>query len=50
MLRKNIKIAIKTSKMSMQNIIKSLEIRECFRKMLKIRFFMIVTGEKRKIC
>ena len=33
----------------MKNIIKSLEIRKSFKKMVKITFFMIVTGEKRSI-
>ena len=49
MLVKIIRITIKTSKISIQNIIKSLEIRKSFKKMFRIRFFMIVTGEKGSI-
>ena len=43
------KITIKTSKTSMKNIIKSLEIRKSFKRKFKIIFFMIVTVEKRSI-
>ena len=49
MLIKIIRITIKTSKMSIQNIMKNLEIRKNFNKMFEIRFFMIMTGEKRSI-
>ena len=49
MLIKIIRITIKTSKMSIQNIMKNLEIRKSFKKMFKIRFFMIITGERRSI-
>ena len=35
--------------MSIQNIMKNLEIRKSFKKMFKIIFFMIMTGEKRRI-
>ena len=40
---------MKTSKMSIQNIMKNLEIRKSFKKKFKSRFFMIITGERRSI-
>ena len=49
MLIKNIRNTIKTSKMSIQKIMKNLENRKSFKKKFKIRFFMIITGEKRSI-
>ena len=48
-LQKIIKIIMKSSKTSMKNFIKSLEIRKSFMRKFKIKFFIMVTVEKRSI-
>ena len=49
MLKKIIRMTMKTSKMSIQSMMKNLEMRKSLKKRFRSRFFMKRTGEKRSI-